>query len=226
MPANKCPNPSCDYFNRALPVNAKVCPLCSTVLGNVVPSEPNNSPGWEPQQQAPPPQQQIPPPQQQAPPPQQQIPPPQQQIPPPQQQIPAAAGDYVTNHQHLPYIPPEPPQQQPLVTHLPVLRLIHSSGREFSFCTESGFIGRCTPSVPIAPEIDLSGIPHEGIVSRRHARISWDWQQSTYTIVDISKNGIYLNGNPLNAGVPYRLLNGNSLQLGQENLVIFKIAIE
>ena len=80
--------------------------------------------------------------------------------------------------------------------------------------------------MPIAPEIDLSGIPHEGIVSRRHARISWDWQQSTYTIVDISKNGIYLNGNPLNAGVPYRLLNGNSLQLGQENLVIFKIAIE
>ncbi|MGB6300573.1 MAG: FHA domain-containing protein [Rivularia sp. (in: cyanobacteria)] len=234
MPANKCPNPECEYFNRTLPINAKVCPWCSTPLGNVVPSAPNNPPDSQPQLQAPPPQQQVSPPQQQVSPPQQQVSPPQQQVPPPQQQPPPpqqqppqrpASDYYQTNHQQFPYIPPVP-QQQPTVTNLPVLKLIHStSGREFSLCAESGSIGRRTPSMPIAPEIDLSGIPQEGIVSRRHARIFWDWSQNTYMIVDISTNGIYLNGNLLNPGVSYRLLSGDTLQLGQENLVIFKITI-
>ena len=178
MPANRCPNPDCEYFNRALPNNAKVCPWCLTPLGNVISAAPENPP---------------------------------QQQPPPQP------------YQQPPYVPTTP--QQPPELRLPVLKLIHSNGREFSLYTESGSIGRHTQSKPIPPEIDLCGIPDEGVVSRRHARVYWDWSQNTYMIVDISKNGTYLNGNLLNSNVPYPLLNGNELQLGQDNLVVFKVSI-
>ncbi len=206
MPANRCPNPTCEYFNRALPNNAKVCPWCSTPLGNVVPSAPSNPPTPQPLE-APPPQQ-----------PPQQLP--QQPINPP------ASDYYATNYQQRPYIPPTPqPQPQSPVPRLPLLKLVHSSGREFSFCGESGSIGRRAQSMPNPPEIDLSGIPQEGVVSRRHARVFWDWSQNTYMLVDTSKNGVYLNGTLLNSGVSYRILNGDTLQLGQDNLVIFKIII-
>ncbi|MDJ0501852.1 MAG: hypothetical protein PX483_13525 [Nostocales cyanobacterium LE14-WE4] len=40
MTANRCRNPICDYFNKTLPNNAKVCPWCSTPLGNVVTPQP------------------------------------------------------------------------------------------------------------------------------------------------------------------------------------------
>jgi pSer/pThr/pTyr-binding forkhead associated (FHA) protein len=79
--------------------------------------------------------------------------------------------------------------------------------------------------MPTPPEIDLTGIPEEGIISRRHARIFWDWSQNAYMIVDTSTNGVYLNGNLLNSGVSYRILNGDSLQLGQDGLVTFTIAV-
>lgn len=148
MAANRCPNPNCEYFNRALPNNAKVCPWCETPLGNVV-----------------------------------------------------------------------------AAPRLPLLKLIHFSGREFQWSGEAGFIGRRSQSISIPPEIDLTGIPNEGIVSRCHARVSWDWSQNSYMIVDMSKNGIYLNGTPLSPGVSYRLMNGDSLQFGQENLVRFAVHV-
>jgi pSer/pThr/pTyr-binding forkhead associated (FHA) protein len=72
---------------------------------------------------------------------------------------------------------------------------------------------------------DLTGIPNEGIVSRRHGRVSWDWSQNAYTIVDMSTNGIYLNGTPLSPGVQYRLLNGDFLHFGQDNIVRFTVYI-
>lgn len=196
MPANRCPNPTCEYFNRALPNNAKVCPWCSTPLGNIIPPAPNNPPTQQPPQQPPPPEQ------------------------PPNQ----SAPDYSTQYQQRSYVAPTPQQYTP-PPRLPVLKLIHSTGREFSLSGEVGSIGRRTQSMPTPPEIDLSGIPQEGIVSRRHARVFWDWQQNTYMIVDTSVNGIYLNGNLLNSGVSYRLSNGDLLQLGQDNLIVFKVVV-
>lgn len=195
MAANRCPNPTCEYFNRTLPNNAKVCPWCSTPLGNIIPSTPNNPPtGQFPQQ------------------------------PLGQQPKNQPTSDYSTQYQQRAYVPPIPqaPTQSPK---LPVLKLIHSTGREFSLLGEGGSIGRRTQSMPNPPEIDLTGIPQEGIVSRRHARVFWDRAQNTYVIVDTSINGIYLNGNPLSSGVSYRLLNGDVLQLGQDNLVVFTVAI-
>jgi pSer/pThr/pTyr-binding forkhead associated (FHA) protein len=104
---------------------------------------------------------------------------------------------------------------------LPLLKLIHTTGREFQWSGEVGYIGRRSQSMTVPPEIDLTGLPNEGIISRRHARVYWDWSQNAYMIVDMSTNGIYLNNTPLNPGVQYRLLNGDSLQFGQDNLVRF-----
>ncbi|MBD2215119.1 FHA domain-containing protein [Nostoc linckia FACHB-104] len=197
MPANRCPNPNCEYFNRTLPNNAKVCPWCSTPLGNVIPSEPSNPSTPESINQPPVVTQQK-----------------------TNQNLP----DYSTQYQQRPYIPQTPQPQTP-PRRLPVLKLIHSTGREFTLSGESGSIGRRTQSMPDPPDIDLTGIPHEGIISRRHARIFWDWSQNAYMIVDTSTNGIYLNGNVLNHGVSYRFLNGDILQMGQDNLVVFTVVI-
>lgn len=196
MPANRCPNPSCEYFNRALPNNAKVCPWCSTPLGNVIPATPSNPTNPQPVQPPLVPEQ------------------PSYQPPP-----------YATQHQQHRYSPPTSPVYNTSHPKLPVLKLIHSTGREFYLSGEGGSIGRRSQSMPTPPEIDLTGIPQEGVVSRRHARIFWDWSQSAYMIVDTSTNGIYLNGNLLNSGVSYRILNGDSLQLGQDGLVTFTVAV-
>lgn len=195
MPANRCPNPTCEYFNRALPNNAKVCPWCSTPLGNVIPATPSNPTN------------------------------PQAVRPPAIPEQPSYQPPYVTQHQQHGYSPPTPPAYKTNHSKLPVFKLVHSNGREFHLSGEGGSIGRRSQSMPTPPEIDLTGIPQEGVVSRRHARIFWDWSQNAYMIVDTSTNGIYLNGNLLNSGVSYRILDGDSLQLGQDGLVTFKVAV-
>lgn len=202
MPANRCPNPNCEYFNRTLPNNAKVCPMCGTALGNVV------APAPAPSEQAltpEPPVVRVPVPS-----------PTSQPPPPPVAQEPIANVSPATPPA---YTPPPPPAR-------PALRLIHSSGREFTLPGVGGDIGRRVQSSKTVPEIDLSGIPDEGIVSRSHARIYWDWSQSTYMIVDNnSRNGTYLNGNSLSPGVQYSLKHSDSLQLGQNNLVFFTVVL-
>ncbi|MHC5595056.1 MAG: FHA domain-containing protein [Nostoc sp.] len=202
MLANRCPNPSCEYFNRTLPNNAKVCPWCSTPLGPV------NNPvaPTTPQQPSQPP------------------PIPYQPLPPNQPNYQAAVDSTV--YQQRVSHPPTPPVYTPPPQRGPVLKLIHSTGREFNLLGEGGYIGRRSQSPGIAPpEIDLTGIPSEAIVSRRHGRVDWDWSQNAYMIVDMSTNGIYLNNNPLTPGMQYRLLNGDSLRFGQDNLVNFTVHI-
>jgi pSer/pThr/pTyr-binding forkhead associated (FHA) protein len=171
MPAPKCPNPKCEFFNRTLPNNAQVCPMCGTPLGNVV-----AGPAAQPAYQAP--------------------------------------GS------------PQPAFGLGVGAPRPILKLIHVSGREFTLRGEEAYIGRRGGTVKPKPEIDLTGIPNDQVVSRPHARIYWDQTYSTYTFVDSnSRNGSYLNGHPLTAGEPYQLLNGDVLQLGKENLVQFTISI-
>ncbi|MBD2449259.1 FHA domain-containing protein [Nostoc sp. FACHB-152] len=219
MPANRCPNPSCEYFNRALPNNAKVCPWCSTPLGNVIAPTPNkpNSPEPIPQQyipSQPTPSQPITP--------QQPVVPSRPITPQPTYQPPT---DYPTDYQQRPPTQPVSPPYNPQVPRLPLLKFIHTSGKEFQWSGEAGFIGRRSKAMNIPPEIDLTGIPHEGIISRRHGRVSWDWSQNSYMIIDMSTNGMYLNGTALSPGVQYRLMNGDLLQFGQDNLVRFTVYV-
>lgn len=184
MPFNPCRNPKCDYFNKSLPGNAKVCPMCGEPLGNVFP-----------QSDHPP-------------------------VPsPPPAPTPAPQSYGVPQPQPIPAWETTPPVR-------PTLRLVHATGREFQWSGESGYIGRTTPSNPKTPEIDLAGIPDEGVVSRTHARIYWDVAQSAYMIMDNrSRNGTFLNNAILRPEVPYRLTQGMTLQLGQEGLVRFTIAL-
>ncbi len=197
MSVNRCPNPSCEYFNRVLPTNANVCPMCGTGLGNAIASA-SAPPTTSPDPAAAP-----------------------QFIPSSPQYSPVP--DRTQYQSRVPSVPPPPtPPPSPQV---PLLKLIHSSGREFHLLGEAGYVGRHSPSKLAVPEIDLTGIPGEDIISRHHARVAWDWSHNAYMLVDMSTNGIYLNGNLLTSGVPYRLMNGDSLQLGQENLVNFKVAV-
>lgn len=108
----------------------------------------------------------------------------------------------------------------------PVLELIHSSGREFRLLGQEGYIGRRGQTSRSGPEIDLTGIANDVIISRTHARIYWNWSQNAYMLVDNdSRNGTYLNGNRLVPGVEHRLKHGDSLQLSENNLVCFTVSI-
>jgi hypothetical protein len=126
--------------------------------------------------------------------------------------------------QYQPRPPVVQPNQYPPTQNIPTLKLVHTSGREFYFSGEEGFIGRRSANEPnFIPEVDLSIIPHQGVISRRHARVYWDWSQNSYMIVDMSTNGIYLSNNILNPGIPYRLISGVPMQLGQDALVNFTV---
>lgn len=117
---------------------------------------------------------------------------------------------------------PQPPR---LNSSRPQLRLSHPSGRDFDLPGEAGIIGRRDRASGKVPEIDLSGIPDEGIVSRSHARLYWDKSQQAYMIVDSSLNGSYLNGNLLSRGSPDRLNHRDELQLGQSKQVCLTVLL-
>jgi len=76
--------------------------------------------------------------------------------------------------------------------------------------------GRRDPATGALPDIDLT--PYAGYrmgVSRRHAAIRQNNEQSL-DLWDLgSSNGTYLNGQRLNAHRPYRLHNGDEIRLGQ-----------
>ncbi|BAC88371.1 FHA domain-containing protein [Gloeobacter violaceus] len=210
MAAPKCPNPQCEYFNRTLPNTAQVCPMCGTPLGNVV-----RSGSAAPVAAAPPPPPIVSPYQQPAPPPHVYAP----AAPPPAYPQPAPAA--------YPQPPVAPAAAPPASQGRPTLKLVHALiGREFAAPGDESYIGRRGGTVKPAPEIDLTGIPNDQVISRPHACILWDAAYATYTITDNnSRNGTFVNGQPLTPGVSYQLVDGDTLQLGRENLVQFKVAI-
>lgn len=171
MPINPCRNPECEYFNRALPINAKHCPGCGQSLGNAI-------------------------------------------------DVAASSSHKINKSAN---VHPYPVQS---ISH-PVLKLVHSEGQEFYLNSEMGYIGRSSPSSVIMPEIDLKGIPNDGVVSRgAHARLYWDSHQKCYVIVDnSSRNGTFLDGTLLKPDTPYRLKSGAQLQLGQDGLVRLRVVI-
>lgn len=202
MPINPCRNPQCEYFNKSLPSNAKICPWCGEPLGHAfpAPSPAPHSASHSASHSTP-----IAP------------------HPTPVEPIPESVS--VQPHRTVQPSPPVP--SYPPSASRPALRLIHPAGREFHLHGETGYIGRSSPTSSIVPEIDLKGIPNDGVVSRgAHARLYWDANQNSYVIVDnSSRNGTFLNGTPLKPDTPYRLNHGSSLQLGQDGLVTFTVVV-
>ena len=107
----------------------------------------------------------------------------------------------------------------------PQLKLLHPSNQSFLLLRESGAIGRQSLAGGMRPEIDLTGLPHAGIISRTHAHLYWDFGQQAYMIVDDSRNGSYLNDKLLARGAPHLLNHGDKLQLGQERLICLQVEL-
>lgn len=201
MTVNRCPNPNCDYFNRTLPNNAKVCPMCGTALGNVVVSAPSAEKQPTLAEKS-------------------QVPQPSASSPVYAHTSSLSALSQVVDNPPVPVVHIQPPPTRP------ILKLMHTSGKEFPLRGEEGYIGRQNLATKSVPEIDLTGIANEKIVSRSHARIYWDKSSNAYMLVDNnSRNGTYVNGNLISPGNSYRLNHNDLLELGQEKLIGFTVSI-
>ncbi|MGB7415918.1 MAG: FHA domain-containing protein [Thermosynechococcaceae cyanobacterium] len=108
----------------------------------------------------------------------------------------------------------------------PQLQLQHPSGPNFVLIRDSGVIGRQNLADGTRPEIDLTGLPHAGVISRTHAHLFWDEDRSTYMVVDDSRNGSYLNGELLPRGAPHPIHQGDELQLGQDRLICLRVELK
>lgn len=108
----------------------------------------------------------------------------------------------------------------------PQLRLQHPSGSSFVLIRESGVIGRQNQANGTRPEIDLTGLPHAGVISRTHAHLFWDAERNSYMVVDDSRNGSYLNSELLPRGAPHPIRQGDELQLGQDQLICLRIELK
>ncbi|PZD70866.1 hypothetical protein C1752_08860 [Acaryochloris thomasi RCC1774] len=108
----------------------------------------------------------------------------------------------------------------------PQIQLHHASGASFVLIRESGIIGRQNSTSGTRPEIDLTNVPHAGVISRTHAHLFWDAGQSTYMVIDDSRNGSYLNGELLSRGAPHPIHQGDELQLGQDRLICLQIELK
>jgi pSer/pThr/pTyr-binding forkhead associated (FHA) protein len=107
----------------------------------------------------------------------------------------------------------------------PQLKFLHPSQQNFLLVRESGVIGRQNLSNGMRPDIDLTGLPHAGVISRVHAHLYWDSDQGAYMIVDDSRNGSYLNDKLLARGAPQPLTQGDKLQLGQDRLICLQVEL-
>jgi pSer/pThr/pTyr-binding forkhead associated (FHA) protein len=107
----------------------------------------------------------------------------------------------------------------------PQLKFLHPSQQSFILLRESGVIGRQNIANGTRPDIDLTDLPHAGVISRVHAHIYWDAEQEAYMIVDDSRNGSYLNDKLLARGAPHPLKQGDKLQLGQERLIYLQVEL-
>ena len=81
------------------------------------------------------------------------------------------------------------------------------------FRSEGGTIGRAVDNDWVLPDPDK-------FVSGRHATI--DCKAGIYYIVDISTNGVYVNGErkPIGKGNPRRLFNGDHLHMGDFEILV------
>jgi FHA domain len=107
----------------------------------------------------------------------------------------------------------------------PQLKFSHASEQNFILLRESGVIGRQGITNGARPDIDLSNLPHSGVISRVHAHLYWDVERNAYMIVDDSRNGSYLNDELLARGAPRPLRHGDQLQLGQDRLICLQVEL-
>ena len=234
MTKNRCPEPSCSFFNQVLPHNAKICPMCGTSLAQAVQTPAVVASTYHARTSTPSRS--------------------ERSGETPRRRKDGAyefrrattgftgcGGDLRTRpltesaptqgnaHQDKPRLFKAgycSPQHSSTINNQerPQLKLLHQS-KNFVLHRESGVIGRQSLGSDIRPDIDLTGLPHAGIISRTHAHLYWDIDRKAYMIVDDSRNGSYLNDNLLHRGTPYLLSHSDKLQLGQDGLICLQIEL-
>ena len=80
-------------------------------------------------------------------------------------------------------------------------------------------LGRTDKVTGITPEVDLSSLADKHSVSRYHARLLLD-TDGFKLIEELGvKNGTYVNGRRLKAGVPFPIKSGDRVRLGDIELM-------
>ena len=91
-----------------------------------------------------------------------------------------------------------------------------------AYCPERRFrlsgaevrVGRRSVSRGIDPEIDLTGPPMDTGVSRLHAKLIAGPGRNDWSVVDLSSNGIQVNGKDVPSGGTVPLRHGDRIHLG------------
>ncbi|MGF1488605.1 MAG: FHA domain-containing protein [Prochloraceae cyanobacterium] len=198
MATVKCQNPHCDYFQKPVP-EGNCCAFCGEPLGIINPPLPDRSqPNLEPTAPSFP------------------------SFNTPEIPSPNYDDRFRDDRTH---IEPGSPINRAFFC------LVHdSSNTEFPIYEKTPdrkfYIGRRGGKKVSQPEIDVTDIPYSERVSRPHAHIVWDSQADSYMYIDErSTNGSILNGKFLRPFQPYRLNNGDRLELGSEHKVIFTVQL-
>jgi pSer/pThr/pTyr-binding forkhead associated (FHA) protein len=93
--------------------------------------------------------------------------------------------------------------------------LVHSSGMEFALSRGSETtIGRKDPATGIYPAIDLSPLDAQHSVTRRHAKIYRRGSRFFLGEEIGTMNATFLNGAPVETGVPAEINAGDKLRFG------------
>lgn len=87
------------------------------------------------------------------------------------------------------------------------------AGPEFSFGPQGGTIGRSAKNDWVLPDV-------ERYLSGRHAAI--DYRSGIFYLADLSRNGVFVNhsNEPLGAGNPYRLFDGDHVRMGSIEMLV------
>ncbi|MGH9163139.1 MAG: cyclic nucleotide-binding domain-containing protein [Vicinamibacteraceae bacterium] len=97
--------------------------------------------------------------------------------------------------------------------------LVHeTSGTRFPLRAEST-VGRVSRTTGAAPDVDLTALDSDKMLSRRHARIAMR-PEGFYLREDEGRNGTFVNGERLGSGVEVRLSHGDRIRFGPVEVVI------
>jgi Cyclic nucleotide-binding domain/FHA domain len=94
-------------------------------------------------------------------------------------------------------------------------RLVHASGDEFPLPADhDALVGRADPTTGFAPDVVLSSLDAQRSLSRRHATLLRQGDSFQVREEPGVRNGTFVNGKRLKAGVPVKLKDGDEIAFG------------
>ena len=94
-------------------------------------------------------------------------------------------------------------------------RLVHTSGDEFPLPADhDALVGRADPTTGFAPDVVLSSLDAQRSLSRRHATLLRQGDEFQVREEPGVRNGTFVNGKRLKAGVPVKVSEGDEIAFG------------